>query len=491
MEFLLFLFGGLGWFLWFRQMRKTNQAEENESNFRHAYQNCEASLKKMSEEIGKAQEAVRFQQKWANAPAIAEEMENMRSVMLQFASDELPKDIRMDMEKMGWGIVDENGDEFRRLVKSANDHAASIAKAGRAIKAVDGRPVKSEAAACLLDAFDGYVNYYLVKRNDYAKRVRMVKLAFYLVNLRSRDAFGLVVTEEYLNAKLRLLFEEERRLSYLRQKRKSDEEIRRLENSFEAKEQKLNRELEKLRQKLEKAHVAEKQQLQDRIASLEKDIEENRRAMSNAQLTKRGTVYVLSNVGSFGEGVYKIGMTRRTNPQERVDELGVASVPFPFDVHAFIPTENAPELETKLHKIFAEKKVNMQAVLGREFYRVSLKDIRLAVEELGYSFDVQNVDARLNDMPRQSSLPSVSKLTQNNPSIQSVDDLIAYLNENKIKWVDKRAVGGCLWVEGTEKANTILPQTKIDGIRFQAACTKHFQGRKAWYLPGKAERKAQ
>lgn len=489
MEYLLFLFGGVGWFLWLWQKNKTNQAKQREANYYRAYQNSEDALKKVSEENSKAQQAVRFAQEWANAPAIAEEMENMRSVMLQFASDELPRDIRLDMEKMGWGIVDENGDEFRQLVKQANDHAASIVKAGRAVKAVDGKPVKSEAAACLLDAFDGYVNYYLVKRNDYAKRVRMVKLAFYLVNLRSRNAFGLVVTEEYLNAKLRLLFEEERRLSYLRQKRKNDEEIRKLENSFEAKEQKLSRALEKLRQKLEKAHAAEKQQLQDRIALLQKDIEENRRAMSNAQLTKCGTVYVISNAGSFGEGVYKIGMTRRTNPQERVDELGVASVPFPFDVHAFIPTENAPELETRLHKIFAEKKVNMQAVLGREFYRVGLQDIQLAVEKLGYRFDVQ--DPRLNNVPHQPSLPSVPQLTKHQPSVQSVDDLIACLNENNIKWVDKRAVGGCLWVEGTEKANEILPQLKIEGVRFQSACTRHFQGKKAWYLPGKSERKAQ
>jgi hypothetical protein len=72
-------------------------------------------------------------------------------------------------------------------------------------------------------------------------------------------------------------------------------------------------------------------------------------------LTKTGHVYVISNVGSFGENIYKIGMTRRLEPMDRVKELGDASVPFPFDVHAMIRTSNAPTLENALHKHFESR----------------------------------------------------------------------------------------------------------------------------------------
>lgn len=104
------------------------------------------------------------------------------------------------------------------------------------------------------------------------------------------------------------------------------------------------------------------------------------KAIARAQLTKSGHVYVLSNIGSFGEGVYKIGMTRRLEPLERVDELGDASVPFPFDVHAIIYAEDAPNLENRLHRAFAQKRVNL--VNGRkEYFRVTLDDIRAEVEK--------------------------------------------------------------------------------------------------------------
>ncbi|MDR0535567.1 MAG: DUF4041 domain-containing protein [Puniceicoccales bacterium] len=104
----------------------------------------------------------------------------------------------------------------------------------------------------------------------------------------------------------------------------------------------------------------------------------NQRALSMAQQTKRGTVYVISNVGSFGEGVFKIGQTRRLNPQERVDELGDASVPFEFDVHAFVTTDDAPGLEARLHRHFEDQRVN-KVNPRREFFRVGIQQIREAL----------------------------------------------------------------------------------------------------------------
>ncbi len=94
---------------------------------------------------------------------------------------------------------------------------------------------------------------------------------------------------------------------------------------------------------------------------------------------RAGYVYIISNIGSFGENVYKIGMTRRLDPMERVDELGDASVPFKFDVHAMIFSDDAPALETALHHAFANKKVNM--INGRrEFFYVTIDEIEEVVK---------------------------------------------------------------------------------------------------------------
>ena len=90
--------------------------------------------------------------------------------------------------------------------------------------------------------------------------------------------------------------------------------------------------------------------------------------------------FLISNIGTFGENVYKIGMTRRLEPQDRVDELGGASVPFRFDVHALIFSNDAPALEAALHRAFETKRVNM--VNGRkEFFNVTLEEIEAVVKE--------------------------------------------------------------------------------------------------------------
>jgi hypothetical protein len=105
------------------------------------------------------------------------------------------------------------------------------------------------------------------------------------------------------------------------------------------------------------------------------------RAKSLAEQTRRGHVYVISNIGSFGDEVYKIGLTRRLEPIDRVKELGDASVPFPFDVHAIVYSEDAPNLEATLHRKFNHRRVN--AVNRRkEFFRVTLDDVKTVVDEM-------------------------------------------------------------------------------------------------------------
>ena len=106
------------------------------------------------------------------------------------------------------------------------------------------------------------------------------------------------------------------------------------------------------------------------------------RAISMAQQTKMGYVYIISNIGSFGEGVYKIGMTRRLDPEDRIRELSNASVPFKFDIHAMIFSEDAPALETLLHNAFEKNKVN-KINSRKEFFRISLDEIENLIRESG------------------------------------------------------------------------------------------------------------
>jgi hypothetical protein len=112
--------------------------------------------------------------------------------------------------------------------------------------------------------------------------------------------------------------------------------------------------------------------------------EQKEKAISMAQLTKSGHVYIISNIGSFGEDVYKIGMTRRLEPMDRVRELGDASVPFGFDVHALVYSDNAPELENALHKKFADNRLNL-INNRREFFHVNIDQIEKMLLNMGHS----------------------------------------------------------------------------------------------------------
>jgi hypothetical protein len=135
-----------------------------------------------------------------------------------------------------------------------------------------------------------------------------------------------------------------------------------------------------------KASEEEREKYEQQISELNARVtiaeEKRQRAMSMAQQTKMGYVYIISNIGSFGEDVFKIGLTRRLNPQDRIDELGDSSVPFTFDVHAFIKSDDAPALEHQLHKHFIFNQVN-KVNHRKEFFRVPLTKIKEKIDKLG------------------------------------------------------------------------------------------------------------
>lgn len=172
-------------------------------------------------------------------------------------------------------------------------------------------------------------------------------------------------------------------------------EIERAKQKIEKEESQFSNEVKKLMGYMQKAkddverqlYVDKIQELEDKLKALSSDKE---KVLEREQNTRAGFVYIISNIGSFGENVYKIGMTRRLDPMDRISELSSASVPFPFDVHAFIFSEDAPALEALLHRHFQKNQVN-KVNSKKEFFRVDLEEIKkLVLEE--HNATVQFVD---------------------------------------------------------------------------------------------------
>ena len=254
----------------------------------------------------------------------------------------------------------------------------------------------------VLDAFNGKVESAIsrVKHDNYGKLEQEIKDAFALVNkngmafrnARIEPVFLKVRLEELRWAvavqELKLAEREEQRAirEQLREEERARREIEKAIKEADKEERMLEKALEKARKELAAAHEDQKAEYEANLVLLQAKLaeaeERGQRAISMAEQTRRGHVYVISNIGSFGENVFKIGMTRRLEPLDRVKELGDASVPFSFDIHAMIFSEDAPALENELHrhfKIQAVNKVNPR----KEFFGVSLSVVRQKIEQLG------------------------------------------------------------------------------------------------------------
>ncbi|MBI6183688.1 GIY-YIG nuclease family protein [Serratia proteamaculans] len=169
----------------------------------------------------------------------------------------------------------------------------------------------------------------------------------------------------------------------MREEKQRQDELDRQQQEAEEEENRLAEQQKVLEEALLAAEGAYKEELERQRLELEQKIQEvhqqYERAKSMAQLTRQGHVYIISNIGSFGEDVYKIGMTRRLEPMERVKELSGASVPFDFDVHAMISCDDAPALEKTLHDHLESYRIN-RINLRKEFFRVDLSKIINEVE---------------------------------------------------------------------------------------------------------------
>lgn len=272
-----------------------------------------------------------------------------------------------------------------------------------------GRAVVKVYKKLMLRAFNGECDVLIakVKWNNINQMKERMQKVFGAIN-KLGEGFKVYLNKEYSELKLKeLILEYEYQAKRQQEKeamRAIQEELREEEKARrefeqaqrEAQKEELNyqKALDKARKEVEIATGEKQDKLLAQIEKLELELvlaqEKKERALSMAQQTKRGHVYVISNIGSFGENVYKIGMTRRLEPEDRVKELGDASVPFQFDIHAMIYSDEARTLEYELHKAFTDRKVNMLNY-RKEFFNVTLDEIEQKVKEIGFGAEFSRI----------------------------------------------------------------------------------------------------
>lgn len=306
--------------------------------------------------------------------------------------------------KPTYSILDElaeaySFDEAGQQLKDARERSKLMVSHKRAATCeyVDASK-KDTAIKFVLDAFNGKVDSILsrTKTDNHGKLEAEIQDAFSLTNHTGSAFRNARITAEYLNARLMELKwlvsvnllkeqekEEQRQIrEQIREEEKARREIEKALRDAAKEEEAIQKAMERMRTQIDKATDEQRIQFEIKLAELQGKLSEaeerNKRALSMAQQTKSGHVYIISNVGSFGENIYKIGMTRRLEPLDRVKELGDASVPFEFDVHAMIWSDDAPGLEFALHKTFLQAQVN-KVNPRKEFFRLPLNDIRKVI----------------------------------------------------------------------------------------------------------------
>lgn len=305
-------------------------------------------------------------------------------------------------------LLDDLADEFGyteagKRLKEARETSRMMVKAGQAASCDYVEQSRKETAIRFaVDAFNGKVDSILSrsKADNHGKLEQEIRDAYALVNFNGAAFKHARISETYLAARLEELRwaatanalkdrerEEQRQLrEQLREEEKARREYERAIKEAAKEEESLRKSMARVQQLVAAATDAQRGEYEAKLRELEAKLqsaeERNQRALSMAQQTRAGHVYVISNVGSFGEEVFKIGMTRRLEPKDRIRELGDASVPFEFDVHALIFSDDAPSLEKTLHRHFLQQQVN-KVNPRKEFFRVGLAQIRAELEQRG------------------------------------------------------------------------------------------------------------
>ncbi|MBQ8967392.1 DUF4041 domain-containing protein [Ruminococcus sp.] len=392
--------------------------------------NAAEQLRALNAQIGTGQQQLAGQQQQAQAMAaqIAQLSREISARQAQIVG----LDEELDLQSYSMyrpTYVFANSDLYKDRLKACRDAQKTLIKNGQACfgdmswtvngNAAQGRKMVKDMQKLLLRAFnvecDEIVDHVSVANFPKSKE-RISKTADQITKLGA--IMKVAITPQYVNLKMDELC---LALDFQQKKAEEKERLRELKEQ-QREEAKAQKEIEEARKKLEKeqshyrnaletlqGQLARDPQNADLIAKkneLERQLGETERAIADVDYRqaniRAGYVYVISNIGAFGRDVYKIGMTRRLEPLDRIDELSGASVPFKFDVHALIFTEDAPGLEAALHNAFEDKKVNR--INGRrEFFHVSLDEIKRVVRQ-NFDKTVEWTDVPEAEQYRQSLL---------------------------------------------------------------------------------------
>ena len=330
--------------------------------------------------------------------------------------------------------LEENYDRQKALIKrGGGTHCSTEWTVGGSKR--EGEKMTKDYAKLMLRAFNGECDASIsrVRWNNVVVMEERMRKAFEVIN-KLGTVHNIYITQDYLDLKMQELHlaheleeklqkekEEQRRIrEQMREEEKVQREIEREEKEAEDEEERYQKAIEKARAELAEAKGVELAELNEKVRDLEKELteaqERKERALSRAQLTKSGHVYIISNIGSFGESVFKIGMTRRLDPSDRIRELGDASVPFPFDIHAMMYSENAPELEGKLHGHFESKRLNLVND-RKEFFNVTMSELEdfanknnlgITVTKLAEAKEYRETLALRQQLVRQTQVPETN-----------------------------------------------------------------------------------
>jgi len=359
----------------------------------------------------------------SEAAAAKQDLDNLQSEIDNLRSDytgkrktydELRAEIAIYDERLSFaelGIYEphfeyDDSETFKQAIKFVREEQKHMVQAKIAVEAgtnwsVDGsrskgKTMSNRAVRLTLRALNGECDVAIanVRWNNVTAMEKRIQKGVEQIN-KLNASNDVSINQEYYQLKL-----EELRLTHEYREKQKEERDERAELARLAREEKrLVRDVEDARKAEAKYQNLLKQarlearpveadmleQYQKRITALEEHLrvahEKSERAIAMAEITRSGYVYIISNVGSFGKNTIKIGMTRRLDPNDRVRELGDASVPFKFDTHAIIYSDDAPALESALHTKFDAHRIN-KANNRKEFFKVSISAVKTAVEEL-------------------------------------------------------------------------------------------------------------
>lgn len=352
--------------------------------------------KEIVDSLTKEEEAKRHELSVLDDDILAEEF-GLYKPQFDFANSSQYKDALTEVRERQKEMIKTINERAKRTSWTVNN---SIAK---------GRQMVGQTTRLLMRAYNGECDEIIrkVKFSNIEKSIERIQNTANTIS-KLGSVMGISILDAYVNSKIkeaRLAYEysvaKEKEKEEIRAAKELEREERRVQKEIEEKRKALMKEQKKYQQALDDAKKQlssasgdDKVALEEKIAELMGNLGEVAKGIEDVDYReaniRAGYVYIISNVGSFGDGVYKIGMTRRLEPMDRIRELGDASVPFGFDVHALIFSDDAPSLETALHHEFADRKLNL-VNQRREFFRCSLDEIKEAVLK-NYDKTVEFVD---------------------------------------------------------------------------------------------------